>query len=414
MGNVMRVLIMGVDGYIGWPLAQYLTARGHQVAGTDNYSRRDWVAEVGSQSATPIRRMTERLCAFNENFGENLRFFRGNVVDLHFVVNVLQHFKPDVIVHLAELSSAPYSMIDQKHALFAHSNNLFSTLNILFAMRDICPNAHLIKLGSMGAYGTPNINIPEGFFTVEFRGRTDTLPFPKTPRSWYHQTKVHDSNNVMMACRMWGLRCTDVMQGTVYGTRIPEMGDDERLLTRFDFDQCFGTAINRFCAQAAINDPVTLYGQGTQIHPFLALKDAMQCLALAIENPPDPYDYRVFNQFEESYCLSDLAAKVNRAGAELGLDVAIRNTENPRMEMEKHYYRADRQRLLELGYRPTRDMESELIVMLNDLIKHKGRIVARREALLPDIRWDGSRKRVAYLPLKHDALALADADSMTA
>jgi UDP-sulfoquinovose synthase len=388
---------MGVDGYIGWPLAQYLVVRGHKVAGIDNYSRRNWVAEIGSQSATPILRMTERLSAFKENFGANVSFFRGNVTDLNFVVNVLRHFKPDAIVHLAEVSSAPYSMMDQTHALFTHSNNLFGTLNILFAMRDVCPNAHLVKLGSMGAYGTPNIDIPEGFFTVEFRGRKDTLPFPKVPGSWYHQTKVHDSNNVMMACHIWGLRSTDVMQGTVYGTRIPEMGDDERLVTRFDFDQCFGTALNRFCAQAVIGDTLTLYGKGSQIHPFLALKDAMQCLALAIENPPDQSDYRVFNQFEDSYSLTDLASLVKRVGVQLGLNFGIRNTENPRIEMEKHHYRADRQRLLELGYRPTRDLASELTVMLKDLIKYTGRILARREALLPDIRWDGSRRPVEFL-----------------
>ncbi len=228
----MKVFIAGVDGYLGWALSMYLTKRGHEVAGADAYYRRDWVQEMGSQSATPICNMTERLDAFRENFDKNLQFFKGDLTDYNFVENIIKHFKPDAIVHLGEMPSAPYSMVDIKHAAWTQTNNIIGTLNILFAMRDLCPEAHLVKLGTMGEYGTPNVDIPEGFFEIEFRGRKDRLPFPRQAGSWYHQSKVHDSNNVMFACRMWGLRSTDIMQGVVFGTRIDEMGDDEAIAIR--------------------------------------------------------------------------------------------------------------------------------------------------------------------------------------
>jgi UDP-sulfoquinovose synthase len=393
----MRVFIAGVDGYLGWPLALALAERGHEVAGIDAYFRRDWVADIGAQSATPIRRMTERLQAFHDRFGESLDFRRGDLRDYHLVLNMLRSFEPEALVHLGEQPSAPYSMMDVQHAVFTQINNIQTTLNILFAMREACPQAHLVKLGTMGEYGTPNLDIPEGFFTIEYRGRTDTLPFPRQAGSWYHQSKVHDSNNVAMACRIWGLRSTDIMQGVVYGTRIDAMGEDERLLTRFDFDQCFGTAINRFCAQAVIGQPLTPYGKGGQRRGFLPLRDSIQCLQLAIEHPPAVGEYRVFNQFEETYGVFDLAEKVKKVGDQLGLEVGIRPTQNPRIEKEEHYYRPDHAHLLRLGYRPTRDMEGEIKIVLGDLVRYRDRIAARKRALMPDIHWDGRRQKVAYL-----------------
>ncbi|MCC7049850.1 MAG: NAD-dependent epimerase/dehydratase family protein, partial [Alphaproteobacteria bacterium] len=257
----MRVFIAGVDGYLGWPLALHLVERGHSVAGMDNFLRRALVAEIGSQSATPIRSMAERRNALRENFGVDLSFYEGNLCDYDSVVQALADFRPDAVVHLGEMPSAPYSMIDVHHAVFTHQNNLTGTLNLLFALRDHAPQAHLVKLGTMGEYGTPNIDIPEGFFEIEFRGRKERLPVPCQPASMYHLTKVHDSNNVRFACRTWGLKSTDIMQGVVFGTRIDAMGGDERLFTRFDFDQSFGTAINRFCAQAVIGLPLTPFGK---------------------------------------------------------------------------------------------------------------------------------------------------------
>jgi UDP-sulfoquinovose synthase len=393
----MRVFIAGVDGYLGWSLGMYLARRGHEIAGADTYYRRDWVAEMGSQSATPIRRMTERLEAFRENFEIPLDFRRGDLLDYNFVLNFFKSFRPEAIVHLGEMPSAPYSMIDVNHSVFTQTNNLISTIHILHAMKEACPGAHLVKLGTMGEYGTPNVDIPEGFFEIEYRGRKDSLPFPRQAGSWYHQTKVHDSNNVMMACRMWKLRSTDIMQGVVFGTRIDEMGDDERLLTRFDFDQSFGTVINRFCAQAVIGHPLSPFGKGHQKRGFLSIRDSMQCMTIAIDNPPEEGEYRVFNQFEEVYDLAALAQKVQAAGAEMGLEVVVRNTENPRLESEEHYYNPDHQHLIDLGYKPSRAIDEELRDILADLIQYRNRIESKKHALIPDIFWDGSRRKVGYL-----------------
>jgi UDP-sulfoquinovose synthase len=394
----VRVFIAGMDGYLGWSLTQYLTARGHEVAGADLFMRRQWVAEMGSHSAIPIAPMDERLRAFEEHWGYCPRFRQGDLRDYAFVEQFFRDFKPEAIVHLGEMPSAPYSMVDVNHAVFTQTNNIVSTLNMLFAMRDIVPDAHLVKLGTMGEYGTPNIDIPEGFFTVEYRGRTDTLPFPRQAGSWYHQTKVHDSNNIMFACRIWGLRSTDIMQGVVFGTRIDEMGDDERLLSRLDFDESFGTAINRFCCMAVIGHPLTPFGKGHQKRGFLPLRDSMQCLTLAVENPPETGEYRVFNQFEEVYDVTELAMKVKTVGEELGLEVEVRNVENPRKESEEHYYNPDHQHLLDLGYEPTHDMEAELRIMLRDLMTYRDRIQTRREVLIPKIHWDGARRKVKFLP----------------
>jgi UDP-sulfoquinovose synthase len=400
----MKVFIAGVDGYLGWPLAQYLAARGHQVAGNDLFLRRKWVEEVGSHSALPVYSMDERLEAFYQRFGQNLTFREGNLLDYTFLKNFLADFQPDAIVHLAEMPSAPYSMIDQAHAAFTQQNNVIGSLNLLWAMKEVCPDAHLVKLGTMGEYGTPNIDIPEGFFEVEYRGRKDYLPFPRQANSFYHWSKVHDSNNVMFACRVWGLKATDIMQGVVFGTQIDEMGDDPRLRSRLDFDQCFGTVINRFCCQAVIGHPLTLYGAGGQTRGFLPLRDSMQCLTIAIENPPQPGEYRVFNQFEDCHTIEELAHLVQRVGAEIGIAIEICHYDNPRKELDHHYFNPDRKHLIELGYRPTSDIKGEIRQMLRDLSAHKTRIQARQDVLVPDIQWNGSHRRVTVLEQPDEAL----------
>jgi UDP-sulfoquinovose synthase len=389
----MRVFIAGIDGYLGWALAQYLAARGHQIAGNDVFLRRKWVEEVGSISAVPISSIEERLAAFRERYGKDILFKTGDLLDYTFLKSFLAEFQPDAIVHLAEMPSAPYSMIDQAHAAFTQQNNVIGSLNLLWAIKEVCPNAHLVKLGTMGEYGTPNIDIPEGFFEVEYRGRRDFLPFPRQANSFYHWSKVHDSNNTMFACRVWGLRATDIMQGVVFGTRIDEMGDDPRLRSRLDFDQCFGTAINRFCCQAVIGHPLTLYGAGGQTRGFLPLRDSMQCLTITIENPPSAGEYRVFNQFEECYTLEALAYMVQEVGDSIGLSVEIHHYDNPRKELEKHYFNPDRNHLINLGYNPTHDVQAEMRIMLNDLIAYKDIIAQKADILIPDIRWDGTRRR---------------------
>jgi UDP-sulfoquinovose synthase len=399
----MRVFIAGVDGYLGWGLAQYLTARGHEVAGVDRYLRRQWVAEMNSISAIPIYSMEERLEAFHERFGKPLIFREGDLLDYPFLKAFFAEFQPEAIVHLAEMPSAPYSMMDQQHAVFTQHNNVIGSLNVLFAMKEVCPDAHLVKLGTMGEYGTPNIDIPEGFFEIEYRGRKDVLPFPRQANSFYHWSKVHDSGNTMFACRTWGLRSTDIMQGVVFGTQIDEMGDDPRLRSRLDFDQSFGTAINRFCCQAVIDHPLTVYGRGGQTRGFLPMRDSMQCMTIAVENPPARGEYRVFNQFEECYTVEELAQKVQVAAADVGLDATIEYYDNPRTERDEHYYNPDRENLIRLGYKPSHDALAEMRIMLHDLMEHRDRIAAHRDILVPDIRWDGARRKSEVM--RHEVIA---------
>jgi UDP-sulfoquinovose synthase len=393
----MKVLITGIDGYLGWTLALHLMSRGHEIVGIDKFLRRKWVTEVGGDSVIPIYSMKERLAALKEQKKKDINFYDGDLCQYDFVEKILKKQNPDAIIHLGEMPSASYSMIDVEHAVFTQMNNMTGTLNLLYAMRNVCPDAHLVKLGTMGEYGTPNIDIPEGFFEVDYRGRRDILPFPRQAGSWYHWSKVHDSNNIMFACRIWGLRSTDIMQGVVFGSRIEEMGDDERLRTRFDIDQCFGTVINRYCAQAVIGHPLTPYGAGLQKRGFLPLRDSMQCLTLSLENPPSTGKYRVFNQFEEVFDVTDLARKVQRAGKELGLPVEVRNLENPRLEREEHYYNPDHQNLFNLGYKPTLNVDEEIVFLLKDLLKYRNRIEMMKSLFIPDIRWHGQRQKVNFI-----------------
>jgi UDP-sulfoquinovose synthase len=393
----MRVFIAGLDGYLGWSLAKHLASRGHVVAGADVFFRRKWVDEMGSWSATPICSMTERLEAFRTHFDAELTFWEGDLRDYGFVERTLREFQPDAVVHLGECPSAPYSMMDVHHAVFVQTNNIVSTFNLMFAIRDLRRDIQLVKLGTMGEYGTPNVDIPEGLFDLEYRGRRERMMFPRNAGSWYHWSKVHGSNNVMFACRLWNLRATDIMQGVVFGTRFDQPGTDERLLTRLDFDQAFGTAVNRFCCQAVIGHPLTPFGKGHQKRGFLPLRDSMQCLTLVLENPPREGEYRVVNQFEEVYDVTELASKVQKVGGELGLDVVIHNLENPRVELEEHYYNPDRRHLIDLGYQPTHDVETELHIMLRDLMRYRDRIDAKRHVLIPDVRWNRPRSKCSLL-----------------
>ena len=389
----MRVFIAGIDGYLGFPLAVHLSAHGHEVAGADLLLRREWVKEVGGISAIPVADRDDRLLAFQERFGRRLDFRIGDLMDYDFVRDFFRDFQPDAVVHLGQMPSAPYSMMDQAHCVWTQRNNVINNLNILWAIKEAAPHAHLVKLGTMGEYGTPNLPIPEGFFDIEYRGRQDRLPFPRQAGSWYHQSKVHDSHNTAFASKIWGIAATDIMQGVVFGARVDAMGDDPRLRTRLDFDQCFGTAINRFCCQAVIGHPLTLFGKGKQKRGFLPLADAMACLTLALENPAMPGEYRVFNQFENAYTITELALMVRDVAAEIGIDAVIHHYDNPRAELEEHYYEPDRERLIALGYQPTRDIKAVIKAMMLDLLPQRDRIESRADVLVPDIRWDSSRKR---------------------
>ena len=385
----MKILILGMDGYIGWSLALKQLALGNQVCGVDNYSRRKTVEEVGSWSAIPILPMEQRLKLLREIYDGKIIFYEGNLVDSQFTNDVVRKFQPDAIVHLAEQPSAPYSMIDQEHMIYTQSNNVTGTLNVIWAMKEYVPKAHLVKLGTMGEYSYgSDMDIAEGFYEMEFRGKKAIVPYPRMAGSWYHWSKVHDSNNIMFACKLWNLSSTDIMQGIVYGTRIKEI-DNENLHTRFDFDELFGTAINRFCAQAVIGHPLTVHGKGGQTRGFLALEDSVQCITLLLDNPPEMGEYRVVNQFDEQYMVRELAQRVKRIGDKKGLNINIHNVENPRVEKEEHYYKADHEKLKKLGFKATRLIDEEISIMLDDLMVHKDRIKAKEEAIRQMIKWTG-------------------------
>ena len=385
----MRILVLGGDGYCGWPTALYLSHRGNEVAIADNFCRRSWDHELGVQTLTPIRPLNERLRTWHRCSGREIASFVGDVVDYEFLSGVIQEFEPEAVVHFAEQRSAPYSMIDRQHAVFSQTNNVVGTLNVLFAIREFEPDCHLVKLGTMGEYGTPNIDIEEGYIRIQHNGREDVLPFPKQPGSFYHLSKVHDSHNIHFCCKIWGLRATDLNQGVVYGTTTDETAIDESLVNRFDYDEVFGTALNRFCAQAAIEHPLTVYGKGGQTRGFLDIRDTVRCIELACMNPAGRGEFRVFNQFTEQFSVRELAELVRIAGARLGLNVAVNHLPDPRVEAEEHYYNAKHTKLAELGLKPHLLSESLVDSLVNIAIKHQDRVDPA--LLLPRVNWRNSR-----------------------
>jgi UDP-sulfoquinovose synthase len=347
-----KVIVLGGDGYLGWPTALHLSAGGHDVVAADSLVRRAWDVQGGTRSLASIQSMGERVALWREVSGRDIRWVCMDLCDADAVYELLRQFRPDAVVHFAEQRSAPFSMIDREHAVMTQVNNVVGTLNLLFAMHELVPECHLIKLGTMGEYGQPNIDIEEGWLTVHHNGRTDVLPFPKMPGSFYHLTKVHDSHNIMFCCRTWGLRATDLNQGVVYGLHTPETSTHPGLTTRFDYDSIWGTALNRFCVQAALGLPLTVYGRGGQTRGYLDIRDTLACIALALDNPPETGQFRVFNQFTEQFSLNDLASRVASARAQHGLETRVEHVPNPRVEKEDHYYNAKHQALLELGLRP--------------------------------------------------------------
>lgn len=381
----MRVAVLGGDGYCGWATALYLSKRRHSVAIADNFARRQWDRELGVQTLTPIRPLSERLSVWRDITGETIQLFVGDVTEYDFLSSVIEDFEPDAVVHFAEQRAAPYSMIDRNHAVFTQVNNVVGTLNLLFALREFRPDCHLIKLGTMGEYGTPNIDIEEGYITIEHNGRRDTVPYPKQPGSFYHLSKVHDSHNIMFACKAWGLRATDLNQGVVYGTMTDEVAQDEALINRFDYDEVFGTVLNRFCVQAAIGHPLTVYGKGGQTRGFLDIRDTVRCIEIAGLNPAARGECRVLNQFTEQFSVLELAKMVQTAGEELGLKVEIDHLSDPRVEAEQHYYNAKHSKLIELGLEPHLLSDALLDSLMNVALKYRDRIDPA--VMMPRINW---------------------------
>jgi UDP-sulfoquinovose synthase len=381
----MKIAVLGGDGYCGWATALHLSQKGHEVAIIDNFLRRQWDDELGVQTLTPIRPLAERLRVWQMRSGKTIELFVGDVADFDFLSSMVKQFKPEAIVHFAEQRSAPYSMIDRKHAVFTQVNNVLGTLNVLFAIREFQPDCHLIKLGTMGEYGTPNIDIEEGYITIEHNGRKDVLPYPKQPGSFYHLSKVHDSHNIMFACKIWGIRATDLNQGVVYGTMTDEIALDEALINRFDYDDVFGTVLNRFCVQAAIGQPLTVYGKGGQMRGFLDIRDTVRCIEISCQNPASGGECRVYNQFTEQFSVLELAQMVETVGKKLGMNVEIDHLPDPRVEAEEHYYNAKHSKLIDLGLEPHLLSDALLDSLVTIAVRYRDRVDA--SLMLPQVNW---------------------------
>ncbi len=380
-----RTLVLGGDGYCGWATALHLSARGHVVGIVDNFARRDWDAQLGVRPLTRLASLPQRLACWEARTGTRIPLYIGDIGDGPFLASAVRDFRPDTVVHFAEQRSAPYSMISREHAIFTQKNNVLGTLSLLYTLHAEAPDCHLVKLGTMGEYGTPNIDIEEGWLNVQHNGRADRVLFPKRAGSFYHLSKVHDSNNIEFACRIWGLRATDLNQGVVYGVATDETQSDPTLMNRLDYDHVFGTVLNRFCVQAALGQPLTVYGKGGQTRGFLDLRDTVRCIELAANQPAARGEFRVFNQFTEQFSVDQLAALVQAAGRRRGLAVRVEHLDNPRVEAEAHYYNARHTRLLELGLQPHLLSERALDALLAFAVEHAHE--ADPAVLNPTVRW---------------------------
>ena len=363
----------------------HLSARGHDVAVVDNYLRRQMVLESGSDSLTPLLNLRQRVDAWKELTDRTIEAHIFDLCEYDALDGLFKSFGPEVVIHYGQIPSAPYSMVDRRHAVFTQKNNIENNLNVIFTIVENNPDCHLVKLGTMGEYGCPNIDIEEGYIEIEHKGRKDTLPFPKMPHSWYHASKVADSTNIHFASRVYGLRATDLNQGVVYGAHTDETLLDDRLLTRFDYDEQFGTALNRFCLQAVVGHPLTVYGAGGQTRGFLNIRDTLACVELAVLNPAERGEMRVFNQFTESFSIRDLAEEVQKAAVAIGLQVDIAEVDNPRTEAAEHYYNPTHTKLLDLGLKPTLLSDDLVTDTLQTLLKYKDRAIL--DAIAPRTTW---------------------------
>ena len=381
----MRVLILGGDGYLGWPTAMDFAIRGHEVLSVDNYLRRRIAQETSSEALFNTPDLIERSALFKELTGKEILVEIGDCADSVFMLGLFRDFKPETVVHYAEQPSAPYSMRGFGEARLTLNNNLNVTFNTIFAVLEHAPECHIVKLGTMGEYGTPNIDIEEGWIDINHNGRSDRFLFPRQGGSLYHTTKVLDTDLLWFYVRVYGLRVTDLMQGPVYGIATPQSELDERLMPNFHYDDIFGTVVNRFLVQAVLGVPLTVYGKGGQTRGYLNLLDTLQCVRLATENPVEKGELRILNQFTEQFSVNDLAAKVKAVGDSMGLGVEIQSIENPRKELEDHYYNAKHSGLLELGLEPHFMTDEVLAAMLEKIIPHKDLIDESK--IMPRVRW---------------------------
>ncbi len=381
----MKILILGGDGYLGWPTAMNLSNKDHEVLVIDNYLRRKICKETDSEPLIETPDLPERIKIWKEVSDKDIKFEIGDCCDYEFLSKIIKEFQPESIIHYAEQPSAPYSMIGHKETSLTLNNNLNATLNLVLAVKEFAPNAHIVKLGTMGEYGTPNIDIEEGWIEIEHKGRKDKFLFPRAAGSLYHTTKIMDTDLLWFYVRTFGLRVTDLMQGPVYGLHTEETLMDKRLLPYFNYDDIFGTALNRFIVQAVCGHPLTVYGKGGQTRGYLNIIDTLQCIELSLLNPAKEGELRIFNQFVETFSINELADKVKKIGDKLGLDVQIKNIDNPRKEAEDHYYNPVHTGLKELGLEPHLLTDEVLEKLLKEVIEYKDKI--DKNMIMPRVRW---------------------------
>lgn len=381
----MKILILGGDGYLGWPTAMHLSAKGHDIAVVDNYLRRNISRSENVPPLFNVPNLVERTQIWNAVSGYDIEVFIGDLTEYDFMADVVQKTMPDAVIHYAEQPSAPYSMLDRRAATLTIRNNLMVTTNLIFAVKDVAPSAHIIKLGTMGEYGTPNIDIEEGWIDIEHKGRQHKFLFPRQASSLYHTTKIMDTDLLWFYVRMWNLRVTDLMQGPVYGLMTHENTDYPELYPFFSYDELFGTVLNRFIVQAVAGYPLTIYGKGGQTRGYLDIRDTLQCVQLSIENAPESGELRIFNQFVETFSVNQLAEKVKTVGEKYNLNVQIRAIENPRKELEDHYYNPAHTGLLNLGLDPHYLTDDVLSRMIETVLKYKANI--KNDAIFRGVKW---------------------------
>lgn len=390
----MKILVLGADGYLGWPLCMHLSAQGHEVAGIDNYWRRNSPQISNSRFLYQTPLLPDRCLAWNEKSGKSIHYFIGDLADPstlntahnHFQQHLGYGFSFDSIVHLAEQPSAPFSVSSEKNADFTLMNNLRVTHNILWYMKHTCKDAQLVKLGTMGEYGTPNIDIEEGWLDISHKGRTDKFLFPRQAGSLYHTTKILDTDLIWYYTRIWGLRVTDLMQGPVYGICTDESDlSTPQLLTSFNYDDVFGTVVNRFAVMAALNFPLTIYGKGNQTRGYIHITDSMQCIHASIQNPAEQGELRIFNQITETLSVNEIAHKVCQCAKNLGMQGTIQNIDNPRIEKEEHYYNPVYQGLTQIGVNLHSMNDATLASMINIASSMSQNI--DKSVFLPAIKW---------------------------
>ncbi len=381
----MRVLILGGDGYLGWPTAMMLAAKGDDVFAVDNYLRRTIARQTSSEALVDNPNLEDRARIFEERTGHHVEVRIGDVTDMRFLERVVRDVQPEAVIHYAEQPSAPYSMRGFDEARLTLQNNLNATFNLIWAVLQHVPECHIVKLGTMGEYGTPDIDIEEGWIEIEHKGRRDRFLFPRQAGSLYHTTKILDTDLLWFYVRTFGLRVTDLMQGPVYGISTAEADLDEALLPNFHYDDIFGTVVNRFLVQAVAGVPLTVYGKGGQTRGYLNLRDTMQCIDLAVRHPPAAGELRIMNQFTETFSVNELARRVQDAGRALGLEVKVQSLPNPRKEPEEHYYNPAHSALLDLGLQPTYMTEAVLCSMLEMVMRYRDRIAVDR--ILPRVTW---------------------------